>query len=80
MMAGYVDLKPHLNARVATYDNHRPAGELNAWGPKGPKYGSAVELTLEAGQIFAVEPSVMERHEARRQRRRARRGPPSPPP
>ena len=28
-------------------------------GPKGPKYGSAVDLRLEAGQIFAIEPSVM---------------------
>ena len=32
-------------------------------GPKGVKYGSAVELELEQGQIFAVEPSVMLRRE-----------------
>ncbi len=28
-------------------------------GPRGVKYGAAVELRLEAGQIFAIEPSVM---------------------
>jgi Xaa-Pro aminopeptidase len=30
-------------------------------GPRGPRYGAGVALPLEAGQIFAVEPSVMRR-------------------
>jgi hypothetical protein len=31
-----VDLTPHLNAAVATFDAERPAGALNAWGNSFP--------------------------------------------
>ncbi len=47
-----IDLEPYLNARVATFENNRPAGELNAWGNAFP----AEELPF--GSTLAIGPVV----------------------
>ena len=47
-----VDLTPHLNAVVATFDGERPRGALNAWGNSFPAEELPFGADLRVGEVL----------------------------